>query len=84
MTVDRTILVQGPARLLDLLPESVLHTGWFAVLAAFVAINTVMYVVLATATMLPKVHVSDWFTSRDRRTLNRTIHPDPESLDPRH
>ena len=69
--------------LLGLLPESVLHSGWFAVLAAFVAINTLMYVVLATATMLPKVHVADWFTSRDRRTQNRSIHPDPEVTCPR-
>ena len=30
-----------------LLPESVLSSDWFAVLAAFVAINTVMYVTLA-------------------------------------
>ena len=66
--------------LLGLLPESVLHSGWFAVLAAFVAINTVMYVVLATATMLPKVHVADWFTSRDRRGQNRSIHPDADLL----
>jgi len=66
------------ARLLGLLPESVLHSGWFAVLAAFVAINTVMYVVLATATMLLKEHVSDRFTSRDRRTQNRSIYPDAE------
>jgi hypothetical protein len=65
--------------LLGLLPASVLHSGWFSVLAAFVAINTVMYVVLATATMLPKVHVTDWFTSRDRRRQNRSIHPDPEA-----
>jgi hypothetical protein len=69
--------------LLGILPESVLHSGWFAVLAAFVAINTVMYVVLATATMLPKVHVSDWFTSRDRRIQNRSIHPDAEVAGPR-
>jgi hypothetical protein len=68
--------------LLGVLPESVLHSGWFAVLAAFVAINTVMYVVLATATMLPKVHVSDWFTSRDRRIQNRSIYPDAEVAGP--
>jgi hypothetical protein len=68
--------------LLGLLPESVLSSGWFGVLAAFVAINTVMYVVLATATMLPKVHVSDWFTSRDRRTQNRSIHPDADAVGP--
>ena len=68
------------ARLFGLLPEYVLQSGWFAVLAAFVAINTVMYVVLATATMLPKVHVADWFTSRDRRAQNRSIHPRPEEV----
>jgi hypothetical protein len=68
--------------LLGVLPESVLHSGWFAVLAAFVAINTVMYVVLAAATMLPKVHVADWFTSRDRRVQNRSIYPDPEVFGP--
>ena len=67
------------AELLGLLPESVLHSGWFAVLAAFVAINTIMYAVLATATMLPKVHVTDWLTSRDRRIQNRTIVPDDET-----
>ena len=39
-------------QLLGLLPESVLHSGWFAVLAAFVAINTVMYVVLALAMLI--------------------------------
>lgn len=70
------------ADLLGLLPESVLHSSWFAVLAAFVAINTVMYVVLAAAAMLPKVHVSEWFTSSDRRTQNRSIHPDPEVTEP--
>ena len=66
------------ADLLGILPESVLHSGWFAVLAAFVAINTVMYVALAVAKVLPKVYVSDWFTSRDRRGQNRSIFPTPE------
>jgi hypothetical protein len=58
-----------------LLPESVLRSQGFAVLAAFVAINTVMYVALAVAKMLPKVYVTDWFTSRDRRRETRSIHP---------
>ena len=60
------------------LPESVLHSEGFAVLAAFVAINTVMYTSLAVAKLLPKVYVSDWFTSRDRRGENRSIYPTPE------
>jgi hypothetical protein len=58
-----------------LLPESFLRSHGFAVLAAFVAINTVMYVALAVAKMLPKVYVTDWFTSRDRRRETRSIHP---------
>ncbi len=59
-----------------LLPEATVHSGWFAVLAAFVAINTVMYVVLAVATTLPRVYVSDWVSSRARRAESRSIHPE--------
>ena len=68
------MMTHTPALVLRL-PESVLHSEGFAVLAAFVAINTVMYVALAVAKVLPKVYVSDWFTSRDRRAQNRGIHP---------
>jgi hypothetical protein len=57
------------------LPEWVLHSDWFSVLAAFVAINTVMYTALAIAKVLPKIYVADWFTSRDRRGQNRSIFP---------
>ena len=64
-----------------LLPEATVHTGWFAVLAAFVAINTVMYVVLAVAKTLPRVYVSDWVGSRVRRAESRSIHPE-ERADP--
>ena len=46
-----------------LLPESLLRTEFFAVLAAFVAINTIVYVTLAVAKILPKVYVSDWIGS---------------------
>ncbi len=56
-------------------PESVLSTDGFAVLAAFVAINTVMYVALAIAKMLPKVYVSDWVRRSNRRSQTRSIHP---------
>lgn len=66
-----TLLAQG-----IVLPESFLRSGLFMVLAAFVAINTVMYVALAVAKMLPKVYVSDWFTHRNRRGETRSIHPD--------
>ena len=59
-----------------LLPQSFLSSPFFAVLATFVAINTLMYVSLAVAKILPKVYLSDLVTSRDRRRQNRSIHPD--------
>jgi hypothetical protein len=61
---------------LTILPSVVLHMEWFAVLTAFVALNTVMYVALAVAKMLPKVYISDWARSRNRRSQTRSIYPD--------
>ena len=58
-----------------LLPVSVLHSSLFAVLAAFVAINTVMYGALAVAKVLPKVYPGDWITWRNRRAQSRSIYP---------
>ena len=59
-----------------LLPSSILDSEWFAVLAAFVAINTVMYVALALAKLLPRVHLTDLVMPRNRRSETRSIHPD--------
>lgn len=59
-----------------LFPESLLHSQWFAVLATFVAINTVMYAALALAKILPKLHPSDWIRTRNERSETRSIHPD--------
>lgn len=58
------------------LPSSVLQSDEFAVLAAFVAINTVMFAALAIAKILPKVHPTDWLRGRNRRVETRSIHPD--------
>ena len=70
---------------LGLLPEAWLRTEWFVVLAAFVAVNTVMYVVLSIGHILPKPYLSDWIGSRGRRSQDRSIyagtappHEDPE------
>jgi hypothetical protein len=63
-----------------LLPDSTLDHTWFAVLAAFVAINTVMYTALALAKIAPKIYLSDLVHRRDRRTTNRSIHPTPDEL----
>ena len=57
-----------------LLPESFLRSPFFAVLATFVAINTVMYLSLAVAKMLPKVYLSDHLPSSNRRGETRSIH----------
>lgn len=59
-----------------LLPRSFLSSDFFAILAAFVAINTVMYAALALAKILPKIYLSDWFTDRNRRSETRSIHPE--------
>ena len=59
-----------------LLPDSLLQNELVAVLAAFVAINTIVYVTLAVAKILPKVYVRDWIDSRNRRAETRSIDPD--------
>jgi hypothetical protein len=56
------------------LPAEFLSSPYFQFLAAFVAINTIMYVALAVASMLPKVHLSNRMRRRGRRE-NRSIHP---------
>lgn len=65
-----------------LLPESTLSTTWFAVLAAFVAINTVMYVALAIARSLPKIFVGDYLPKNYVRAQTRSIYPDADEGGP--
>lgn len=63
-----------------LLPETFLQSEFFQVMATFVAITTLMYVTLAIATMLHRVHPGDWFARRNRRREPRgVIPPPPES-----
>ncbi len=59
-----------------LLPESVLRSDLFGVLAAFVALNTLMYLALAVAKILPKVYVSDWVSRSHTRSQTRSIYPE--------
>jgi hypothetical protein len=60
------------------LPQSIMHTPWFAVLSMFVAINTVLYLTLAIIKLLPKAYLSDWVDQRNRRAESRSIYPDDE------
>jgi hypothetical protein len=59
-----------------LFPETILHSEWFAILAAFVAINSLMYAALAVAKILPKVYPGDWIRRRNERAETRSIYPD--------
>jgi len=59
-----------------LFPQSVLDSEGFAILATFVAINTVMYAALAVAKVLPKVHRPGWLRPPHERGETRSIHPD--------
>lgn len=56
--------------------ESLVRSHAFAVLAAFVAINTVVYVALSVAKALPKVYVRDYVPRQYERAETRGIHPD--------
>ena len=60
------------------LPQSIMHTHWFAVLSMFVAINTVLYLTLAIIKLLPKAYLSDWVDQRNRRAESRSIYPEGE------
>lgn len=59
-----------------LFPEATLQSELFGIMAAFVAINTVMYVALAVAKILPKVYFTDWIQRPKQRSETRSIHPD--------
>lgn len=56
-----------------LLPEAVLQGEFFAVLAAFVAMNTLIYVTMAIGKMLPRPAWSRIFHRRNRRKLPRSV-----------
>ncbi|GAA3823289.1 hypothetical protein [Cellulomonas soli] len=57
------------------LPATLLTSAPVRILAAFVAINTVMYGALALSKVLPKMHPSRWLRRDNRRAEDRSIHP---------
>jgi len=66
-----------------LFPESVLRSDFVSVLAAFVAVNTVIYATLAIAKIVPMVYLSDLIPGRRRRAETRSIFPET-ARDSRH
>ena len=61
-----------------ILPESVLTSEWFAALAAFVAINTAIYVTLALVKTMPRIYFRDYLPRTYERAETRSIYPDAE------
>lgn len=59
-----------------LVPSDTVHSHTFALLAGFVAVNTVMYVALSIAKAVPRVHPRDWLPRHYQRHETRSIHPD--------
>lgn len=59
-----------------LLPSSLLSSPFFSVLATLVALNTLIFVTLAVAKMLPSIHPGDVIGRRGRRLETRSIYPD--------
>ena len=76
-------LVPGVVPMGILLPDSILKNQFIAVLAAFVAINTVMCVTPAVTKTLPKIHVRDLLPRTYVRSETRSIHPDDAEPGPR-
>ena len=64
-----------------LFPEAVVLSAPFKILAAFVAINTLIYGSLTAAKALPKFHPPSAFGGRSRRQQNRSIFPDAPERD---
>lgn len=68
-------MVSATAPLGVLLPQSILATNTFNVLMTFVAINTLLYVVLSILKALPRFRVR-LSGRRYRRSETRSIYPD--------
>ena len=65
-------------QLLSVLPHAWLTSDWYAALTAFVAVNTLVYVVLSVSKILPRVHPSTWLrgpSAASRRRESRSIYP---------
>nr|WP_314842004.1 hypothetical protein [uncultured Microbacterium sp.] len=59
-----------------LLPSEWLQTEWFSVLATFVAVNTLIYLVLGLIKVIPLIRWGRNHNGASRRSETRSIHPD--------
>ena len=76
-----SMAIAVPAGLL--FPEALLHTHWFAILATFVAINTVMYAALALAEDPAQgATASDWIRHAAMSAPRRAVSTPRPGSDP--
>jgi hypothetical protein len=64
-------------QLAGVLPHEWLTSAWYATLTAFVAVNTIVYVVLSVSKILPRLHPTTWLRRDDggtRRREDRSIY----------
>jgi hypothetical protein len=62
----------------NVFPTEWLSSPWYATLTAFVAVNTLVYVVLSVSKILPRIHPTTWLRGDDdasRRRETRSIYP---------
>lgn len=64
----------------SLLPTAILTSDTFRILAAFVAINTIMYASVTVAKLLPRVNPSAPRRGRYQRAETRSIYPRRSAL----
>lgn len=60
-------------------PSVWLNTSWYSTLTAFVAVNTLIYVVVSISKILPRIHPTTWLgrgKGASRRSETRSIYPD--------
>jgi len=62
--------------MIDWFTPVTLQTTWFHVLAAFIAINTMIYATISFISVLPRIYPTQWFSSRNTRSETRSIYPD--------
>ncbi len=78
-------MIEPTATTLALLPSSWLTSSWYATLTAFVAVNTLVYVVLSITKTLPRLHPTTWLrggSGISRRRESRSIYPEAGQQQP--
>lgn len=61
------------------LPHEWLTSSWYAALTAFVAVNTILYLVLSVSKVMPRLNPGAWLRRRDgapARRESRSIYGD--------